>query len=126
MESLVINGVEYIRKDDISAVKSLATPNDEGLRFVCVRTYSAGVHIGYLKEHEGTEVVLSNTRRIWKWAGAFTLSELALDGVKNPEECKFSKVIPEILLTQAIEIIPVTEDAKASLLSVGAYDYNDK
>lgn len=37
---------------------------------VIVRTYSAGVHVGELVSHKGTEVTLKNARRIWKWVGA--------------------------------------------------------
>ena len=46
------------------------------LPYVVVRTYSAGVHVGELKSRKGKEVVLINARRLWKWCGAFTLSEL--------------------------------------------------
>ena len=33
---------------------------------VIVRTYSAGVHFGYLVAREGKEVRLTRSRRIWR------------------------------------------------------------
>ena len=86
--------------------------------YVIVRTYSAGVHAGYLKSRNGKEVVLTDSRRIWYWDGAASLSQLALEGVTKPENCKFAVVLPEIILTEAIEIIPCTEKAKLCILLV--------
>lgn len=82
---------------------------------VIVRTYSAGVHFGTLVGRDGKEVVLHNARRIWYWAGAASLSQLAVDGTSKPKECKFPTAVPEIVLTEAIEIIPVTDTAAASI-----------
>jgi hypothetical protein len=82
---------------------------------VIVRTYSAGVHFGTLQSRDGKEVVLNNARRIWYWDGASTLSQLAVDGTKTPENCKFPVAVPEIVLTEAIEIIPVTDRAAGSI-----------
>lgn len=80
---------------------------------VLVRTYSAGVHFGYLVERDGKVVTLQNSRRIWRWYGAFTLSEIATAGL----DAKRSKVgAPvSIVLTEAIEIIDCTPAAVASI-----------
>lgn len=85
------------------------------LKPVIVRTYSAGVHFGYLKSRKGKEVTLVRSRRIWKWAGAWTLSEIARDGL----DTKNSKVAGEvtITLTEAIEIIECTPKAARCLNS---------
>lgn len=57
---------------------------------VCmVRTYSAGVFLGTVASRDGKEVTLTNARRIWYWAGAATLSQLATEGTSKPKECKF-------------------------------------
>ena len=72
---------------------------------VIVRTYSAGVHCGTLKSKDGKEVVLTNSRRLWYWDGAASLSQLAIDGVSKPYNCMFPAAVDEILLTEAIEII---------------------
>jgi hypothetical protein len=73
------------------------------LKPVLVRTYSAGVHFGYLKSRNGKEVELERSRRIWRWSGAWTLSEIATAGL----DAKNSKVAApvSIVLTEAIEII---------------------
>ena len=82
---------------------------------VIVRTYSAGVFAGTLKSRDGKEVVLTNVRRLWYWDGAASLSQLAMEGVSKPENCKFPCEVEEILLTEAIEILPLTAKAKASI-----------
>lgn len=87
-------------------------------KYVVIRTCSAGVHTGILTEREGAEVVLRDSRRIWFWSGAATLSQLATDGVTQPDECKFSVSVSSILLTQAIEIIPATGKAESIIRAV--------
>ena len=105
-EPININGVEYVPAD---SVKPILQTGPE----VIVRTYSAGVHIGTIKERTGTEVVLLNARRLWSWKGAFTLSAVATKGVSR-KESRISVAVPEITLTQAIEIIPVAEGVDLS------------
>lgn len=87
-------------------------------RYVIARTQSAGVFAGYLDFRKGQEVTLRNARRLWFWKGAASLSQLAVDGVAYPSECKFPEEVTQIELTQAIEILSVTEKAKASIESV--------
>lgn len=87
-------------------------------RYVIVRTYSAGVHAGILKSRDGKEVVLTDSRRIWYWSGAASLSELAGRGTSDPARCKFPAAVNEILLTEAIEIIPCTPGAEALIREV--------
>lgn len=88
------------------------------MKYVLVRTYSAGVFAGYLESREGKEVVLKDARRIWYWAGAASLSELAVRGTSKPDECKFPVAVPSVLLTEAIEILDVSEEAQKSIASV--------
>lgn len=76
--------------------------------FVLIRTYSAGVHFGTLVEKNGQEVHLSNARRLWSWQGALSLSEVAMKGI-DVKNSKISVPVDEIILTQAIEIIPVNK-----------------
>jgi len=86
--------------------------------YVIVRTYSAGVFAGNIKSREGKEVELTNARRIWYWDGAASLSQLAVDGTSKPENCKFPVPVPTITLTEAIEIIPCSKKAEASIKAV--------
>lgn len=87
-------------------------------KYCMVRTYSAGVFAGTVKERNGKEIVLTNARRIWHWRGAASLSQLATDGTSKPNECKFPCPVNEVLLTEAIEIIPITDKAKLSIEGV--------
>ena len=82
---------------------------------VLVRTYSAGVHFGTLKSRKSREVTLTNARRIWYWKGANTLHEIALRGVGQGS--KISEPVKSIILTEAIEILPITPAAAKSLES---------
>jgi hypothetical protein len=87
-------------------------------RYCMVRTYSAGVFAGTVKSRNGREVLLADARRIWYWSGAATLSELATKGTSNPDQCKFPAPVPEVLLTEVIEIIPISEVAAISIAEV--------
>ena len=83
-----------------------------------VRTYSAGVFLGTVKARDGKEVTLTNARRLWYWDGAATLSQLANEGTSKPQKCKFPAAVPELFLTEAIEIIPASEKSVASIAQV--------
>jgi hypothetical protein len=93
----------------------------DGLPYVMIRTYSAGVHFGYLKKRESTlagiEVILIQAQRIREWAGAMDLSQLAMEGSLYPEKCKPS-VIVDLIELVAIEIIPISEKAAKQLKSM--------
>ncbi len=82
--------------------------------FVLVRTFSAGVHCGTLREIGGTCVLLEDARRVWRWRGANSLNELSQKGAAR-EFTRISDPVPRILLTQAIEVIPCSEGARADL-----------
>ena len=90
-------------------------------KYCIVRTYSAGVHAGTLTARNGREVVLNLARRIYRWEGAATLSQLARDGTSAPNKCKFPAPVNEILLTEAIEVIPCTDQARVSIEGVDVW-----
>jgi hypothetical protein len=87
-----------------------------------VRTYSAGVFAGRIKSLEGKQAVLADARRIWYWAGAASLSQLATEGTSEPAECKFPREVPEVLLTEVIEVIPMTQKAIDSIATVPVWE----
>ena len=91
------------------------------LKYVIVRTYSAGVFAGNLESRKGKEVALRNARRLWYWSGAASLSQLAVDGTSDPKNCKFPVAVPRIELTEAIEIIEVSAKAEASIKAVATW-----
>jgi len=88
------------------------------MKYVIVRTYSAGVFAGNLESRTGREVVLRNARRIWYWSGAASLSQLAVDGTSDPDNCKFPVEVDQVDLLEAIEILDVTPKAEASIKAV--------
>lgn len=111
MKEITIDGQVYVPKG--SKTESL-----DGMEYKIVRTYSAGVFAGYIESRNGQEVVMRNARRLWYWAGAASLSQLAEDGTSKPEECKFPKAVDKVELLQAIEILDVSLKAKESIDSV--------
>lgn len=84
-------------------------------RFYIVRADRAGVFFGHIRERVGDEVTMTDVRRLWYWDGACSLSQMAVDGVKNPNECKFTVVVPEMTILGVIEIIPASEAAVKSI-----------
>lgn len=87
-------------------------------KYVIVRGDRSGVFAGTLVSREDRTVMLSNCRRLWYWSGAATVSQIARDGVKNPENCKFTVAVDSITILDAIEIIPTTTAAEACIKAV--------
>lgn len=86
--------------------------------YVIVRSDRAGVFAGLLESRTGSEVVMREARRLWRWSGAATLSELAMCGTKKPEACKFPCVVQSMTILGVIEILTVTEQARTSIEGV--------
>lgn len=86
---------------------------------VCmVRSARAGVFFGTLDEKDGMECRITSARRVWYWAGAASLSELATRGTSAPRQCKFPAPVDTVELSEVIEVIPMTEQAVESLEQV--------
>jgi len=85
---------------------------------VIIRAHGAGVFYGTLNEIDGDTVELQSARRLWYWDGAASLSQLAAEGVKAPQNCKFTVTIDSIVILKVIEIIPATEEAQKSIEGV--------
>ena len=91
-------------------------------RICIVRTESAGVFIGKVQSLIGSDVLLENARRLWRWSGAASLSQLAVDGTSDPDNCKFPVEVPEIFLIGVIEIIPASTKSVASIAGVKIWE----
>lgn len=85
--------------------------------FVIVRG-TAGVYAGYITKEHGKEVEMEDCFCLWYYSGAASLSQLAMEGVKKPNDCKFSITVPKMKLKDVFQIIPCTEEARENLLSV--------
>ena len=107
MKTVMIDGKEYGEVQQLGPI-------------VLVRTYSAGVHFGTLKSRDGKDVVLTNARRLWQWSGACSLSQVAIDGVELSGS-KISILVPEITLTEAIELIPMSSKAGEAMMGAQSW-----
>ena len=90
-------------------------------QYVIIRTYSAGVWAGYLKEKVKNEVYLTEARRMYKWVNVegISLSGIALNGLKK-DESNICAPVPIVWL-EAIEIIPCSEKAKSLIIKQPIY-----
>ena len=84
-----------------------------------IRCYASGVHYGTLAAHDGRQVTLTDSRRLWKWhtggtSKGVSLSAVALTGI-DASRSTVEPVLPEITLLDALEIIPTSDDAAASI-----------
>ena len=87
-------------------------------KYVIVRGDRSGVFAGVLESQDGRTVVLSNCRRLWYWSGAASISQIAMDGVKNPRKCNFTVTVDSIAILDVIEIIPTTAEAENNIKAV--------
>lgn len=90
---------------------------------VIIRGDRSGVEFGELVEQNGSVVTLKNARRLWYWAGAASLFQLAMDGTKRPQDCKFTVTVSSITVLDAVEIIPCTDKAIKSIEEVDEWKY---
>lgn len=89
---------------------------------VIIRSHGAGVFFGTLNEVEKCEdnwtVELLDCRRIWYWEGACSITQLAVDGTKNPDGCKFTVTEPSAIVSSVIEFHECSEVSVKSIASV--------
>jgi len=116
IKTISINGQDYILA---SEAQQVATPVD-GMPYVVVRTESAGCFAGYLKRKDGQEAEMVRARRLWYWRGAASLSQLAVDGVSKPTECKFPCEC-DLTINGVIEVISATETARKIIQAVAVW-----
>lgn len=85
---------------------------------VIIRADRAGVFFGTLAKRDGREVELTSARRLWYWDGAASISQIAMEGVTRPRQCKFTMAVDSITILDVIEIIPCTDKAIENIESV--------
>lgn len=81
-------------------------------RKVIARSYDAGVFYGTLADYDGNIARLTNVRQLWYWSGAASLMQLATEGVKFTDDCKFTVTVSEVVISRVCEILPTTETAQ--------------
>ena len=88
--------------------------------YVIVRCTQAGVHAGYLVKQTKEHLILRDSRRIWYWNGAASLSEIAVYGL-NPAKSGSSKIAAKLQKSHQLyqrdvcEVIGCTEDGQKCL-----------
>lgn len=113
-QEVIIAGVKYVPADSIPS--SSPAKSVKGMKYCVVRGYQSGVWAGYVKEQEGTRVIILNARNIWYWKGAASLAQLTQEGLKNTTESKVTQEVPELTLLDANTVIPCTEVARVNIV----------
>ena len=83
-----------------------------------VRCDRSGVFFGEIEKRECREVTMRNVRCLWYLSGAASLIQLAKEGVRRPNDCKFTVTLDEITVLDAIEILPCSSKAVTSVEGV--------
>ena len=132
--SIVVDGVTYTPRSETAVAQSegkeygvtytprsetaVAQSEKEGMEYCIIRTYSAGVWAGWIdtKSNYMCQEVIE-ARRLWRWWSEFTLSALAVTGIKGGKESenKYAMPVPRVILKQVIEVIPCSETAKQQI-----------
>jgi hypothetical protein len=88
--------------------------------YVIVRSNGSGVFAGTLvgRDLKHNTATLVNARRLYYWKGAASISQLSVDGVSCPNECKFPCEVTKVEITNVLEILEVSDKAKQSIASV--------
>ena len=81
-------------------------------KYVVIRAARSGVHVGVLSSVNDDKVILTDTRHIWSWNGALTVSDIAVSGITGG---KLSAVTPTNEISEVIEKIPCSEVAEKCL-----------
>lgn len=87
-------------------------------KFCIIRCNRAGVFFAKVRKLDGDVAELAESRRLWYWDGAASLSQLAMEGVKLPGNCKFTVTVPAMTVLGVIEVIPCTDEAVESIKGV--------
>lgn len=114
-DTIKIDETEYVRKDSISR----KAEKSDGMERCIIRSYGAGVFLGYVAEQKselnGVNIILKQAKRIHYWDGACSLTQLALEGTKVPQNCRITESVESQFIANVIEIIPVTSKASKNL-----------
>jgi hypothetical protein len=113
-KTITVDGIKYIPADSVSI--EVPAKSVKGMKYCIVRGYQSGVWAGYIKEQEGTRVILLNTRNIWYWKGAASLAQLSQEGIKNTTDSKLTQEVPEMTLLDANTVMPCTEAARLVII----------
>lgn len=109
VNTISINGIEYVRKDTIKAQELVSHEN-----YVIVRSQQQGVMCGELVSYQGREVQLKNARQIWRYDGGLTCVDVARYGLKKGSRLSTQAAGITVML-EACGIIYCTPEGAKSL-----------
>ena len=113
-ETIMIDDQQYVKADCFLQAKKI-----DGLERCIVRSYGAGVFVGYVAEKNaelnGVNVILKQSKRIYYWDGACSLTQLSLEGTKAPDNCRITDSVESQFIANVIEIIPLTKKASKNI-----------
>ena len=112
----------------IELISTKKAQNDEGMasyigQYCVIRSYDAGVFVGKIIAWSAKTrtVDLEDVIRIHSWSGAASLSQLSIEGVKDPENCRFSMAVENQSVENVIERIPCTDAALQNIKGVSTW-----
>lgn len=90
-------------------------------RHVIVRANNAGVHAGTLAAHDGQQVRLTQSRRLWYWkcAKGHSLTGVALNGLAKGS--KIAGTVDDLVILDACEIITTSPEGQKSIEEIEAH-----
>lgn len=93
-------------------------------QFYIIRAEKAGVFLCKILKADGNTLQVNNLRRLYRWAGALDVTQIAKEGVSNPNNCKFSVQLggeDTSVIYNVIESHTCTDKALQTLNSVPAW-----
>lgn len=118
IDDLTLRQIREIQKL-VPTVEKIRAPQAHQSHFigktVILRCNASGVFLADLAGKQGQQVFARNAYRVFCWEGAFTLSEVSQTGISKGS--RVSQPMPEIEISDCIEVIPVTDRAKESILN---------
>lgn len=85
---------------------------------VIVRGDRSGVFYGTLVAKNGSEVELSNFRKLHYWDGAGAVEQLSTDGTSRQEDCRFTVWVENGIIEDEIQILLCSDKAIKSIEGV--------
>lgn len=86
--------------------------------YAIIRSGQSGVWCGDVVDRTGDTVTLNDARKIWRWRGANTTSDIASGGISE----EYSRVAPPVdgaVILSVCEVLPASDEAVARVKKAG-------
>lgn len=93
------------------SISSTTKKQDNKDQYYIIRCDRSGVFFGKIGKREGQEAQILDARCVFYWAKAATIMELSQTGDKSSSNSKITVEVPEITVTDVIQIVPCTDEA---------------